>query len=101
MIDCLNRCGISSKTVEELYKKYEDSVLNNISCNEEECVKIIEILRRIGIESNIIEQLLISRIDLFFITCNEFVEKVKKVGMTNFVQMINQDWLNIETIFED
>lgn len=100
MIDFLNRYGISSKTVEELYKKYEDTVLHNIITNEEECVKIIQILNRIGIESDIVEQLLISRIDLFFMTCNEFVEKVKKVGMTNFVQMINQDWLNIETIFE-
>lgn len=101
MIDFLNRYGISSKTIEELYKKYEDTVLHNISCNKEECIKIIEILKRIGVDSNVIEQLLISRVDFFFLTCNEFVEKIKKVGMTNFVQMLNQDWLNIKTIFED
>lgn len=101
MIDFLKYCNISKETIDKLYVQIDEPVLFCLDSNRDECAKIIEILRRIGIDNHIIENILLSRIDVFLMSSDEFIDKIKKIGISNFVEIVNNDWIDIDILFED
>ena len=97
MIDFLSQVGISQKTINEIKNKNTNSTLFDLSCNEDDCLKIIKYLKELGIKN--IDELLIYEIDVFKLP---FIELVKKFGNFNiplFVSFINDDVTAIENVF--
>ena len=43
MIDFLNYVGIDKKTIMEMKQRYNESDLYDLACNQDNCLKIIEI----------------------------------------------------------
>lgn len=101
MIDFLKYCNISKETIDKLYAQIDEPILFSLDSNRDECAKIIEILRRIGIDNHTIENILLSRIDVFFMSSDEFIDKIKKIGISNFIDTVNNDWIDIDILFED
>lgn len=101
MIDFLKYCNISKETIDKLYLQIDEPILFSLDSNRDECAKIIEILRHIGIDNHIIENILLSRIDVFLMSSDEFIDKIKKIGISNFVEIVNNDWIDIDILFED
>lgn len=101
MIDFLKYCNISKETIDKIYLQIDEPILFSLDSNRDECAKIIEILRYIGIDNHIIENILLSRIDVFLMSSDEFIDKIKKIGISNFVEIVNNDWIDIDILFED
>ena len=97
MIDFLKRCNISTYTIKELSKKYS-SQLFNLNCNQDECIKVIEYLREIGI--NNVEELLINKIHLFYETKEDLIKLFSKHNILDLVQRINADYNEVDILFE-
>lgn len=97
MIDFLSKVGISSKIINEIEIKNTSSTLFDLSCNEDDCLKIIKYLKEIGIKN--IDELLIYEIDIFKLPFIELVKKFGKFNIPLFVSFINDDVSAIENIF--
>lgn len=97
MIDFLIECGINRKTITEIKNKYNESTLFDLSCNEDDCLKIIKYLKEIGIKN--IDELLIYEIDIFKLPFIELVKKFGKFNVPLFVSFINDDISAISNIF--
>lgn len=96
MIDFLHDVNILDEVIEEIIKNNSNSTLYDLSCNEEECIKIINYLKEIGILN--IDELLIKEIDVFKLNLEDIVKKFSKFNIPIYVKMINNDYTMIEQI---
>lgn len=101
MIDFLKKSGISADTIKRLNETMDRAVLENLCDNEDECIKIIEAMKYIGISIGTIEELLLYQIDVFMMSSTKFLNRLKKYNTSSFVQAINNDWLVIKEIYKD
>ena len=88
MISFLEKCGISTLVINEIEKNNSSANLYNFSCNQDEVVKILNFLRSHGVKT--IEQLLINRIDMFFVDFNKFYNLYVRNDIDNFIKNINE-----------
>lgn len=98
MIDFLRDANISETTIEKLYNEYNSSTIFDLSCNEDDCVKIINYFRELGILN--IEELLLYEIDVFKMNFLKLVKKFSNFNIPLFVNTINDDYVAIEHIFD-
>ena len=99
MIDFLKKENISDDVIKKIEENNNQSSLYDLSLNEDNCLKIIKYLKDVGVLN--IDLLLINEMDVFLLTFNEFVRKLKKFNISNFVQVINNDYVAIEEIYND
>ncbi len=98
MIDFLKNVGISDDILIEMLKNNNEAAIFDLSCNEEDAINIIKYMRNIGITN--IDELLIYRIDIFFLTFEQFVKRLSKFNIPALVNHINDDYANIDIINE-
>lgn len=98
MIDFLKDANITDDTIIEIMKNNNEASLFNLSCNDEDAIQIINYMRGIGITN--IDELLIYRIDIFFITFEQFIKRLSKFNVPILVNLINNNYANIDIINE-
>ena len=98
MIDFLKQVGIKEEVLIEIVKNNNPSSLSSLSINEEECLKIINYMKEMGLTC--IDELLINRIDLFLSSFDKFVKKLSKFNIPVLVQLTNTDYATIDIINE-
>lgn len=98
MIDFLKKTNINEDILIEIIKNNNPSALSSLSINEEECVKIINYMKEIGLTC--IDELLINRIDLFLSSFDKFIKKLSKFNIPVLVQLVNTDYATIDIINE-
>ena len=98
MIDFLRKYNVSDKTIKELIETKSDSYLFDLNCNEEECCKIVDYLKNIGIE--VIDELLLNNTELFLKNIKKVELAFSKYDIKELVQLINDDSNEIENILK-
>lgn len=98
MIDFLRNIDISTETIDKIEKQNNDSILYDLSCNEEDCIKIINYFKNLGI--NNIDELLIYEIDIFKLSFEDIVKKFSNFNIPAFVKIINDDFVSIKHIYD-
>lgn len=96
MIDFLKDAGISNNVLVEMIKNNTETSIFDLSCNDEDAIEIIKYMRNIGITN--IDELLIYRIDIFFLTFEQFIKRLSKFNIPALVNHINNDYANIDII---
>lgn len=97
MIEFLKECNIDDKIIEKLKRIQSPSFLFDLNCNEEECVKIINYLKEIGIDN--IEELLLYESEIFFKTKKNVENAFSNYNIEELVELINEDASNIEELY--
>lgn len=97
MIDFLKEYNIKEEIIEEMKKNNSPSLMFDLNCNEEECGKIINFLKSIGIEN--IDMLLLYELELFFKNKKSIELAFSKFNIQEFVEQINQDYTEIKKIY--
>jgi hypothetical protein len=97
MIDFLKNAGISNDVLVEMIKNNDETSIFDLSCNDEDAIEIIKYMRNIGVT---IDELLIYRIDIFFLTFEQFIKRLSKFNIPALVNHINDDYANIDIINE-
>lgn len=98
MIDFLKKTNINEDILIKIIKNNNPSALSSLSINEEECIKIINYMKEIGLTC--IDELLINRIDLFLSSFDKFIKKLSKFNIPVLVQLVNTDYATIDIINE-
>ena len=98
MIDFLKDVSINDNTIIEMMKNNNEASLFDLSCNDEDVIQIINYMRGIGITN--IDELLIYRIDIFFLTFEQFIKRLSKFNVPVLVNLSNENYANIDIINE-
>ena len=96
MVDRLIMCGIKKNTIDKL--KERESEFYCLSLNEEECIKIVTYLNFIGITN--IDEILLYRLELFLNSKIEVTEMFEKNDIIEIVKKINDNYENIDSLFD-
>ena len=96
MLDFLEKCEINNDVINEMKSNNVSANLYNLSCNSDEVIKIVQYLNKIGV--NCVNELLIYRINIFFLDFETFIEKFVKNDIDNFVKIINTDYNLVDEI---
>ena len=81
--------GISKETIEELKATLEDSTIFYFLCSKENVKQVIEYLKSIHVE--VIDKLLINRLELFFLPVDKIKEYFDAYNIEVLVQLMNHD----------
>jgi len=96
-MEFLSLCSISQTTIDKIIDNNSESLILDVSCNGQECIKIIEYMKELGIKC--IDDLLVSYLSLFLMDYDEFVKKISKLNIPYFVDCLNNDICTIEFIY--
>lgn len=98
MIDFLKAADISDDVLIEMIKNNDETAIYDLSCNDEDAIEIIKYMKNIGITN--IEELLTYKIDIFFLTFEQFIKRLSKFNIPALVNHINENYANIDIINE-
>ena len=86
MVDFLIDCGISKMVVNQIkdINVYEN--LYNFNCNQDNVIEIINYLRELNFEY--IDDLLVNKLDLFFMTISEFKNKYNQDNFNDLMDFV-------------
>lgn len=96
MINFLSDYGISNDTIYRLESNM--ATVFNINCNKRDCIEIITLLKSIGIKN--IDEIMLYSLELFFNTREEVEKKLEKHDINELVASINDDFTNIDKLYE-
>ena len=86
MVDFLIDCGISKMIVNQIENINVYENLYNFNCNQDNVIEIINYLRELNFEY--IDDLLVNKLDLFFMTISEFKNKYNKYSFYDLMEYI-------------
>ena len=94
VLDFLKKANISDDTIKDMLDTHSKSMIYNLSVNEDNCLKIISFMREIGI--NVINELLLYKLDWFLNTFSYFTNFFRDKDIKNEVNKINEDYMNYD-----
>ena len=96
MIEVLIKHGISDFAIER-FKQFDDILINEIETNLDELEKTISFFKINGI--NCIEDVLLYRRDLLLFNSYKVKKLFNDYGLKEIVQLINEDYTNVDLLF--
>ena len=97
MLDFLKKVDISDDVINSMIEMLPVSSLQDIDNNEENCLSILIYMKKLGIFN--VDDLLIYKPDVFKGSFRNFYLKMQRYENTNIVNMINDDFNNIDLIW--
>lgn len=95
-MDILLENGINKETIEKIKNNNDEMLVSNIELESENIILNLNYLKKIGIKR--MDDLLIQRLDLFFIPNKKLKEEIERFNIEVLVNLINQDFNNLELI---
>lgn len=95
-MDILLENGINKEVLEKIKNNNDEMLVSNIELESENIISNLNYLKKIGIER--INDLLIQRLELFFIPNIKLKEEIERFNIEVLVNLINQDFNNLELI---
>ena len=95
-MEFLKEYGIDDKTINGMIESYDPILIDVFLCDERNVRKVIEYFQTIGI--NVVDQLLLHRIEIFSIDIDKIKKSIEKFDLEELVKNINLDFNEINCL---
>lgn len=92
----LEENGINKETIKKIIENNDETLIDNMESEIENIIQNLKYFKEVGIQR--IENLIVERLDLFFIPNEKIKENFNKFNKQVLAKFINQDFANIELI---
>ena len=99
MLQFLKDIAISDITILKMINNNSEDILYDLECDQVNCLEVIKYLQELNIQ--VIDDLLINEIGMFFKTKEYLVNKFSKFNISEIVDDINDDYIAIESVLYD
>ena len=99
MLQFLKEMGISDITILKMINNNSEDILYDLECDQVNCLEVIKYLQELNIQ--VIDDLLINEIGMFFKTKEYLANKFSKFNISEIVDDINDDYIAIESVLYD
>ena len=99
MLQFLKDIGISDITILKMINNNSEDILYDLECDQVNCLEVIKYLQELNIQ--VIDDLLINEIGMFFKTKEYLANKFSKFNISEIVDDINDDYIAIESVLYD
>ena len=97
-MDFLLQYGLSGEDISEIVAKNDSAILKNVSLNQKNVSEVIDYLREVGINQNVIKDLFIEQIGMFFRTKDEIQDVFDEYEIDSIIKSLNYDVNTVDLI---
>ena len=90
--------GLTNEDVEEIIKSNHESIIKNIDLNKDNVIKVIDYLKEIGVSSNVLKDLFVYQIGMFFRTKDEIKSVFDEYEIDSILKSMNYDVNTVDLI---
>ena len=94
----LSEYGLSNEDINEIVSNNQESIIKNIELNKDNVIKVINYLKEIGVNINVIKEMFIYQIGMFFRTKEEIQGVFDEYEMDSILKSMNYDVNTIDLI---
>lgn len=97
-MDFLLQYGMTEEDIEEIKNNNDEAIIRNIVLNRKKVCEVIDYLLEVGIEKNVIRELFLEQIGMFFRTKEEISDVFDEYEMDSIIKSLNYDVNTVDLI---
>ena len=97
-MEFLLQYDLTNEMIEEITSNNDEGIIKNIVLNKNNVIKVIDYLLEIGIEKNVIKNLFLEQIGMFFRTKEEIHDVFDEYEMDSIIKSLNYDVNTVDLI---
>lgn len=90
--------GLTNEDIEEIVSNNQESIIKNIELNKENVIKVINYLKEIGVGVNVLKELFIYQIGMFYRTKDEIQSVFDEYEIDSILKSMNYDVNTVDLI---
>ena len=97
-MDFLLKYGLTNEDIEEITSRNGESIIKNIELNKNNVISVIDYLIEVGLDKNVIKDLFVEQIGMFFRTKDEIVDVFDEYEIDSIIKSLNYDVNTVDLI---
>lgn len=97
-MEFLKDYGLTNDDIEEIKNNNQEGIIKNIEINSENVMKVIDYLKEIGVSIDVIKEMFIYQIGMFFRTKDEIQGVFDEYEMDSILKSMNYDVNTVDMI---
>ncbi len=90
--------GLTNEDIEEIVNNNQESIIKNIELNKDNVIKVIDYLKEIGVGVNVLKELFIYQIGMFYRTKDEIKSVFDEYEIDSILKSMNYDVNTVDLI---
>lgn len=97
-MDFLYKYGLNDDDIKEITERNGEAIIKNISLNKDNVIAVIDYLLEVGINQNVIKDLFVQQIGMFFRTKDEIADVFDEYEIESIIKSLNYDVNTVDLI---
>ena len=97
-MDFLLKYNLTNDDILEITNRNNDAIIKNIILNKENVIKVIDYLLEVGVNENVIKDLFVQQIGMFFRTKDEISDVFDEYEIDSIIKSLNYDVNTVDLI---
>lgn len=97
-MDFLYKYGLTEEDIKEVNERNGEAIIKNITLNKENVMEVVDYLLEVGVNKNVIRDLFIEQIGMFFRTKDEIADVFDEYEIESIVKSLNYDVNTVDLI---
>ena len=97
-MEFLLQYGLTNENIDEIINRNDEAIIKNIVLNKENVIKVIDYLLEVGIEKDVIRNLFLEQIGMFYRTKDEISDVFDEYEMDSIIKSLNYDVNTVDLI---
>ncbi len=97
-MEFLNKYGITNEDINDIISRNGEAIIKNITLNKDNVIEVIDYLLSVGVNQNVIKDLFVEQIGMFFRTKEEIADVFDEYEIESIIKSLNYDVNTIDLI---
>ena len=97
-MEFLYKYDITDEDIKMITERNGESIVKNVILNKDNIIEVIDYLLEVGVNKNVIRDLFIEQIGMFFRTKEEIVDVFDEYEMDSIIKSLNYDVNTVDLI---
>ena len=97
-MDFLYKYEINDDDIKEITERNGEAVIKNITLNRDNVIEVIDYLLEVGVNKNVIKDLFVEQIGMFFRTKEEISDVFDEYEIDSIIKSLNYDVNTVDLI---
>ncbi len=97
-MDFLMNYGITEEDITEIINRNGEAIVKNIALNKDNVIKVVDYLLEVGVNNNVIKDLFVQQIGMFFRTKEEIADVFDEYELDSIIKSLNYDVNTVDLI---
>lgn len=97
-MEFLYKYDITDEDIKEITERNGEAIVKNIALNKDNVVEVIDYLLEVGVNKNVIKDLFVEQIGMFFRTKEEIADVFDEYEIDSIIKSLNYDVNTVDLI---